>query len=132
MSRAYSCRFMSGRGATRMETFTVPAGRRAVILSFGATGWAAGTGQAAQLKVHGLVIFSVNLVTGVTQFIQTRLTAYAGETISMIVVGTDTTYTCDGYLLEDQQLEPDDADNVIGPPGLLKELLPGVEPQEAA
>ena len=127
--RAYSARFMSGRGANRTERFTVPEGRRAVILAFGATSWAATGSMAAQLKVHGIVIFSVNLVSGQTQLKECRLTAYQRETIEMTVVGTDVTYHCDGYLLEDPQADPDDAHNVITP--FLAQTLPTL-PDEPA
>jgi hypothetical protein len=104
---------MSGRGSSRVETFTVPAGRRAVVRSFAVFYWTT-SGQSAFLFVHGIPLYyRVNQVPNFSDGGELRLTAYAGETITFESHGPDVSYGVDGFLYYDDALEPDDADNEI-------------------
>lgn len=104
---------MSGRGGTRNEIFTVPAGRRAVVRHFSVYNWGA-AGASGFLEVHGIAVyyrpFQAQFV-GVFEDI--RFTAYEDETIVLTVNGTDLSYSVDGFLFDDPDGRPDDADNVI-------------------
>lgn len=115
MARPYSVRFMIGRGGHRIETYTVPVGKRAVVRSIAFTHWG-DVSQNSYLKVHGILVFQLT-ATGALAAInrEVRFTAYARETISVLIEGGDVSYGIDGYLLADQDDTPDDADNVITP-----------------
>lgn len=111
----HSVRFMSGRGGTRTETFTVPEGKRAVIRHIAFTPFGAG-GAGGFVKAHGIIVFW-RAFTGAnpTLSADVRFTCYAGETIAVVTEGTDTAYAVDGFLLDDLAGLPDDRDNVIVP-----------------
>lgn len=112
-SLPYSVRFMSGRGSSRRETYTVPAGRRAVVRHFSVMFWTA-TGQSAMLFVHGISLFYFLAPAANTPaFQEVRFTAYEGETIFVQTAGSDVAYGVDGFLFVDDSGRPDDADNVI-------------------
>lgn len=114
-ARPYSIRVMSGRGTSRRETFTVPAGKRLVVRSIRFLHWTT-TGQSSMLFVHGIsAFFFVNQVANETRFSDVRMTAYAGETVFVQTSGTDIAYGVDGFLYSDDGGRPDDADNVITP-----------------
>lgn len=122
-TQPYSVRFMIGRGSARRETYTVPAGRRAVVRSVAFLHWTT-SGQSSMLFVHGISAFYyVNQVPNAFQFADCRLTAYAGETIFVQTAGTDIAYAVNGFLYYDSSTRPDDADNVITP---LASTKPGV------
>jgi hypothetical protein len=111
----YSVRFMSGRGGNRRETYTVPAGRRAVVLHVTISTWDVPT-LTAILRLHGIPVWSLsNPGAFVATFRPVRWTLYQRETIVMEVFGADASYAVDGFLFTDTQEEPDDADNTIEP-----------------
>lgn len=116
MPATYSARFMIGRGGWRTETYTVPEGKRAVILSVVFYGWRE-SGQRVALYVHGITIdYWITPGVGVQRVSAPRFTAYQRETIVVEVQGIDCSYSIDGWLLSDPgQGEPDDAHNVITP-----------------
>jgi hypothetical protein len=112
-ARPYSARFMSGRGASRRETYTVPAGRRVVVRHFSVLFWTT-AGQSAMLFVHGISLFYfLAPAANTAAFEEVRFTAYEGETIFVQTAGSDVAYGVDGFLFADDQGVPDDADNVI-------------------
>lgn len=106
---------MSGRGSNRWETYTVPAGRRAVVTSVSFSSFVQ-PDVFIYLRVHGIPVLSWPAPGSNSAFIAAvRFTAYVRETIEIAVVGTDLAYAVDGYLFFDDQDTPDDADNVITP-----------------
>lgn len=112
-SHPYSVRFMSGRGTSRRETYTVPAGRRAVVRHFSVLFWTV-TGQSAMLFVHGISLFYfLAPAANTAAFEEVRFTAYEGETIFVQTAGSDVAYGVDGFLFADDSGRPDDADNTI-------------------
>lgn len=111
----YSVRFMTGRGTSRRETYTVPVGKRAVVRSVAFLHWTT-VGQSSMLFVHGIsAFFFVNQAANEFRFADVRLLAYAGETIFVQTSGADVAYTVSGFLYYDDATRPDDADNVITP-----------------
>lgn len=111
----YSVRFMSGRGAGRRETFTVPDGKRAVVRHLSLLIWPA-AGNSVFIYVHGIPVFYVlSQAPSEMHFEEVRWTAYEGETIETIVAGADSSYALDGFMFTDPDGRPDDADNVITP-----------------
>lgn len=108
---------MSGRGGNRSETFTVPAGKRAVVLHVACLLWTA-SGQSVFLFVHGIPVwFLRNQVADEPHFVAVRFTAYEGESIRFVCAGSDISYALDGFLLaDDTGGRPDDADNVVTTP----------------
>jgi hypothetical protein len=120
---------MVGRGGHRTESFTVPAGRRLVILHVAFTTWANEACQ-ARVDVHGIQMWFLSLTTA-GEFVAkaVRWTLYEGEHVVVSIFGADMAYSVDGYLLADDDGEPDDADNVITPmpvprPSAIPEPLP--------
>lgn len=111
---------MSGRGANRRETYTVPEGKRAVVRHAVLQIFQPAPHE-LYLKVHGIA--QVSFVQGTMGFRtwELRLTAYERETISVEVIGVDGAYAIDGFLFDDAgDGTPDDADNTIVPmPGTL-------------
>lgn len=104
---------MSGRGSSRAETFTVPAGRRAVVRSYALFYWTT-TGQSAFLFAHGIPLyFRVNQVANLSDLGELRLTLYEGETLTFESHGPDISYGFDGFLYYDDGGRPDDADNEL-------------------
>lgn len=122
MADPYSVRIMSGRGANRKETYTVPAGKRLVVLHVAFVNWASAAAS-ARCDVHGIPVLYREL-TAAGQFVMTpcRFTAYAGETVVSYLYGTDMAYAVDGWLLYDADGTPDDADNVIDPIAAMQPL----------
>lgn len=104
---------MSGRGSSRAETFTVPAGRRAVVRSYAFLYWTT-VGQAAFLFIHGIPLYYyVSQVPNEIKLGECRLTLYEGETITYEAHGPDIAYGVDGFLYTDADGRPDDADNEL-------------------
>lgn len=104
---------MSGRGATRAETYTVPEGRRAVVRHFAVFNWGA-AGASAFLWVHGIPVFYVVFqASNEAKFAEVRFTAYERETIMLSTAGSDISYGVDGFVFTDHDGTPDDADNTI-------------------
>lgn len=113
MAQPYSARFMSGRGATRTETFTVPEGKRAVVRHVVFHVWEQAN-CSALLRVHGIAL-TYYLAPGTLTYalFDVRYVAYARETISVQTFGNDVSYAVHGYLFADPVGEPDDKHNVI-------------------
>jgi len=114
-SKPYSVRFMSGRGSTRQEIFTVPEGKRAVVLHIATVVFAAAASSYCTVIVHGAALYYQPFAPGAYAgyFEAVRFVAYERETISCTVAGPDVAYSVDGYLLEDSVGRPDDADNEV-------------------
>jgi len=126
--RCHSVRFMSGFLTNEKETYTVPEGYRAVVRHLALVSW--GENAAAYLTVHGAVVWILSLPAANDFFFQdVRFTAYERETISISLYTAQQTYSVDGFLFEDPDGRPDDADNVIGPllGGRLPEVMPAAE-----
>ena len=105
----YSARFMSGRGSSLTETYTVPAGKRAVVRYVCFLHWVQCT---TILFVHGIPLAYYQGADGVL-YREVRHVLYAGETVSVVVSGPDVSYSVDGFVFADDGGRPDDADNVI-------------------
>lgn len=115
MSTPYSSRVMSGRGGNRKESFTVPEGRRLVILHVSVMNWADGS-SSARLDLHGIQLWFLTFTTaGDSIRSSVRFTLYERETVEFFLYGPDLAYAVDGYLLRDADGTPDDAHNVITP-----------------
>lgn len=127
-SRCYSVRFMIGRGGNRAETFTVPEGRRAVVRHIHVVGWGLEPVD-VYLQVHGIFLISTR-VTGpqIPIDLELRETAYERETIEVLIDGPDASYSVNGFLYEDPDGTPDDADNEISAP-LVGRPLPAAVPE---
>lgn len=114
-ARPYSARVMSGRGGWRIETFTVPEGMRLVILHLSIIVWSA-PGTVVFVWVHGIPVWYLSSqVVNEAHYQAVRLTAYERETVEIWVQGADVAYGVDGFLLDDPDGTPDDADNTIRP-----------------
>lgn len=112
-AKPYSVRFMSGRGGNRTETFTVPDRKRAVVRHLSFVYWT-GINDAGVLIVHGIPLyFGLGQAPRELVFEEVRFTAYEGETIACNVAGPDVSYAVDGFLFNDDDGTPDDADNSI-------------------
>jgi hypothetical protein len=112
---------MSGRAGNRYETYTVPEGKRAVVTFVTTVRFSATGTPHVFLWVHGAPVFHVAPGGALVTATPCRFTAYERETIKFELRGLDWGYSVDGYLLQDDDGRPDDADNVI-------EVIPGTRP----
>lgn len=101
MSNVYTTRFFAFGGATTTRSYTVPAGKRAVVKSISAVN-NLGSSASAALQVGGVYAWYVTLpaATSSTSF-ETRQVAYAGETILCTTTGQDTRVHVAGFLFDD-------------------------------
>lgn len=106
MSQPYSERFMLGQSAAAgvVDSFTVPAGQRAIIRCVTyADATALGTGSTGALVLPGSVFAVIGSPAGAVSVERTELhiIVYGGETMSVFKVGGSLFWSVSGYLLED-------------------------------
>lgn len=105
-----------------VQTFIVPAGRRAVIRSFGYS-ITAPSGQWIQLRIVGVLVWTFTSPgTTVNSYNEMRVTVYEGESISVENTHTAIRYHVNGFLFDDTE-GPTEADVIRRP--IEVEQLPG-------
>lgn len=106
VSQPYSERFMLGQSAAAgvVDSFTVPAGKRAIVRCVTyADATATGTGSIGALVLPGSVFAVIGSVAGAQSVERTELhiVLEAGETVSVFKVGGSLFWSVSGYLLDD-------------------------------
>jgi len=97
----YSTRFIRTSVATTWMTYTVPAGKRAVVKSISASNSTAAAGT-AYVNVAGTAVMNVALQAKIySEALAMAHVAYAGETISGYLSGPNMSLVVSGYLLDD-------------------------------
>jgi len=106
--QVYSVRFLWGRSSSRIQTFTVEAGRRAVV-RFASVLAFAETGAYCALQVAETpAVYFVSTGPNESAFWDLRLTAYPGETIRVVTGGGDLAWHIAGFYFADDGGRPPD------------------------
>lgn len=123
--RAYSTRFLIGRGSHVTQQYVVPAGMRAVVRFVLIQIFAAGS-QFATVRVGAAPAVYWDTPGAFQNFTRdVRLVAYAGELVEIVHDNADATHHVSGFLFAD------DAARVADPPLVERDhigTLPGPTP----
>lgn len=115
MAEVYSRRFIAGRGGDSTWTYAVPAGRTAVVRFVAINVFA--VVSTTYLRVAGQPVYQYTPPgPSRSTFEDVRYTAYGGELIEVVVVGSDTAFHVSGFEFAGQAQALSDPEAVPFPP----------------